>query len=368
MRHRFRSPWFRALAGLAAAGCMASCQEEDPVVPSPPFDEVFQLEGVIELGEDPVDSVAEVGIFLERRNGGFLMSDRLRPRVRTYSENGDLEAAFGRFGDGPWEFRGISGLAETSSGGVVVASATNSWLTYLHGDLTQDSLMTLEGYWVSDIIPVEDDIVFMGIKPQEYQTLTQEAYLHRLVDGAAAWSSWTSPIFDPFERPYWGDLGGLASTVAGDSIFVMASLLYPATILNGAGDSVGTIGQPAPSFRRIPEIPLGYFAFRAGEAPDANRMQRLLASYDLVSRIDVVDGDYMVFTLARPDPGKLPPRIREIHTSVEAYDRHTGAKLFEDVALPEGSKVIGGGRYLYVLLNPDIPPWRVAKYRLVPTG
>ena len=29
------------------------------------------------------------------------MSDRLRPRVRTYSESGDLEAAFGRFGDGP---------------------------------------------------------------------------------------------------------------------------------------------------------------------------------------------------------------------------------------------------------------------------
>ena len=368
MTQRVNSPWSLAFA-VTAAGFTASCEAESAVVPSPAFDEVFQLEGVIELGEDPVDSIAEVGIFLERRDGGFLMSDRIRPRVRTYSENGDLEAAFGRFGDGPWEFRQISGLAETSSGGVVVASATNSWLTYLHDDLTQDSLMTLEGYWVSDMIPVQDDIVFMGITPESLETLEpQEGYLHRLVNGAVVWSSWTSPIFDSFDKPYWGSLGGLTSTVAGDSIFVMASLLYPATILNGVGDSVGSIGQPAPSFRRIPEIPLGYFAFRAGEAPDANRMQRLLASYDLVSRIDVVDGDYMVFTLARPDPGKLPPRIREIHTSVEAYDRHTGAKLFEDVALPEGSKVIGGGRYLYVLLNPDIPPWRVAKYRLVPTG
>ena len=324
------------------------------------------MEGVIELDDDPVDPVAEVGIFLERRDGGFLMSDRLRPRVRTYSENGDLEAAFGRFGDGPWEFRRISGLAETPSGGVVVASATNPWLTYLHGDLTRDTLFPLDGYLIADLMPIEHDFVFMGITEGNLRlTGEQEGNFHRLANGQVVWSSWTTPIF---EKPYWSSLAGLNSTAAGDSIFVMASLLYPATILNGAGDSVGTIGRPSPSFRRIPEIPLGYFAFRAGEAPDPNRMRDLLASYDFVPRIDVVDGDYLVFTLARPDPGRLPPGMRDIHTSVEAYDRHTGAKLFEDVALPEGSKVVGGGRYLYVLLDPDIPPWRVAKYRLVPTG
>lgn len=369
MRHRFRSPWFRALACLAAAGFMASCQEEDPVVPSPPFDEVFQLDGVIELGDDPVDSIAEVGIFAERREGGFLMSDRLRPRVRTYSESGDLEAAFGRFGDGPWEFRRIVGLAETGAGGIVV-SGGDSRLTYLHADLTQDSLFTLDGHVFGRLIAFEDDILFTGFTPENTAEPVggpprQVGILHRLADGQVVWSSWTTPARD---KPYWNAMGGLATDAAGDSLFIMASLLYPATILNGTGDSVGVIGQPSPSFRRIPEIPAGYFAFRAGESPDANRMQRLLESYDLVSRIDVVDGDYMVFTLARPDPGKPPPFIREIHTSVEAYDRHTGAKLFEDVALPEGSKVIGGGRHLYVLLNPDIPPWRVAKYRLVATG
>ncbi|MCY3612425.1 MAG: hypothetical protein OXH51_12920 [Gemmatimonadetes bacterium] len=32
----------------------------------------------------------------------------------------------------------------------------------------------------------------------------------------------------------------------------------------------------------------------------------------------------------------------------------------------KGVKVLGGGRYLYVLQNPDIPPWRIAKYRLLP--
>lgn len=354
-------PWAIVFA-LAAAWFTASCQDEDPGVPSPLFDEVFQLEGVVELGDDPVDPVAAIGIFLERRDGGFLMSDGFRPRVRTYTETGELEAAFGRFGDGPWEFRRVSGLAETSSGGVVAASATNAWLTYLHGDLTQDSLLPLEGYWVGDMIPVQDDLVFQGVNSRNYRTSEiQEGYFHRLSDGQIVWSSWRTPVF---EKPYWGSLGGLMSTAAGDSIFVMASLLYPATILNEAGDSVGTIGRPSPSFRRVPEIPYGYFAFRAGEAPDVNRMRDLLASYDFVPRIDAVGGDYLVFTIAHPDETKLPP-VRAIHTSVEGYDRHTGAKLFEDVALPEGSKVVGGGRYLYVLLNPDIPPWRIGKYRLV---
>lgn len=160
-------------------------------------------------------------------------------------------------------------------------------------------------------------------------------------------------------------MGGLATAAAGDSLFIMASLLYPATILNGAGDSIGTIGQPSSSFRRIPEIPAGYFAFREGETPDPNRMRDLLASYDLALRIDVVGDDYLVFTVGRPDETSLPPGLRFFHTHVEAYDRHTGAKLFEDVALPEGSKVVGGGRFLYVLLNADIPPWRIGKYRLV---
>ncbi len=57
-----------------------------------------------------------------------------------------------------------------------------------------------------------------------------------------------------------------------------------------------------------------------------------------------------------------------VDIAVEIYDRRSCEKLFDEVVLPEGSKVLGGGRYLYVLLNPDIPPWRIAKYRFVGDG
>ena len=156
----------------------------------------------------------------------------------------------------------------------------------------------------------------------------------------------------------------VAGRDAGDSIFVMESLLYPANILNGAGDSVGTIGYPSPSFRQIAEIPSGYFA----TAQSGPGVRAVLRSYDLVSRIDVVANDYLVFTIGRRDPAKPTFPFRMVDTAVGVYDRRSGKKLYEEVALPDGSKVLGGGRYLYVLLNPDFPPWRIAKYRLATDG
>ncbi len=41
-------------------------------------------------------------------------------KVRAYDARGRLEAAFGRFGEGPVRVPGIAGLAETSSGRFVV--------------------------------------------------------------------------------------------------------------------------------------------------------------------------------------------------------------------------------------------------------
>ena len=335
------------------------------VVPSPPFEEVFALADVIVLGEDPSDSIAEVGEFVERRGGGFVIVDRLLPRVRAYRENGSLEAGFGRFGDGPWEFRRIRSVAETADGRIVVTGRQNGALTYLAPDLTPHSMLLIEDYVPRMLLPFGRDIVFSGLRSDIDPTQMDGNY-HRLVDSVVTWSSWKTLVG---KKPYWGALGSLQSAVAGDSVYVMAGLLYPATILNGAGDSVGTIGTPSPGFRRVPEIEPGAFAYTTEEGPAAqagNPMKRLIESFDLVTSLDIVDGDYLVFTVGKLDERRPWFPFKELDVSVEAYDRHTGEKLFEDVPLPDGSKVLGGGRYLYVLLNPDIPPWRIARYELLP--
>lgn len=71
-----------------------------------------------------------------------------------------------------------------------------------------------------------------------------------------------------------------------------------------------------------------------------------------------------VYYVHRLDPTKPFPPFKWLNTSVDVYDRHTGAKLYEDVPLPDGSEVLGGGRFLYLLTNREEPPWRIAKLRL----
>ncbi len=135
------------------------------------MDEVFQLAEVIELGEQPADSIAEIGVFVERRDGGFIIADRILPRVRTYSEDGSFEAAFGRFGNGPWEFREIVGVTEMPSGHVVVASPRNPWLTFLEKDLTPDTMLAVN-YLAGKLFALREDIVFFGFGPLSGETLT----------------------------------------------------------------------------------------------------------------------------------------------------------------------------------------------------
>ena len=79
LRHRFRSPWF-SRARLPGRGLDSWLRARRKTLSSRhrPSTRSFQLDGVIELGDDPVDSIAEVGIFAERR-GGWLSDERPTP-------------------------------------------------------------------------------------------------------------------------------------------------------------------------------------------------------------------------------------------------------------------------------------------------
>ena len=214
-----RSPSFTVLV----SGLAFSCNQPHAGIPSPPFEEVFELAEVVELGEHPADSVAEIGIFRELRNGGFAISDDLQPRVRTYSADGSLLAAFGRFGSGPWEFRKIEGLVEMPSGQIVVVSPRNQWLTYLKGDLSPDTMLPID-YIASDLLALGQSIVFSGYGPLTGETLSvgdvagQSGLFHRLVDGQVMWSRWKPPAFDkpsPLTAPVQSVFGQPCSCVLG---------------------------------------------------------------------------------------------------------------------------------------------------------
>lgn len=95
---------------------------------------------------------------------------------------------------------------------------------------------------------------------------------------------------------------------------------------------------------------------RSGARPVQHR-QFECARYHKIARIDAVDS-HLILTHGQYDSARF---LRSRHSTVDIYDRHEGVKLYEGVPLPERSRILGGGRYLYMLLDTDFPPWRVAK-------
>ncbi len=362
MLARERAGALRTMACATVLSLLACGRAPDPLPPlRAALDEAFETEVVITLGEDPQDSIATPGIFRERADGGFLLSDRQLPRVRSYDARGRLEAAFGRFGEGPFEFRRINGLTETARGRVAVLGSAPR-LTYLTANLVPDTIVQLPGI-PSGIEQIGSDLL-VGIKLFTEATrgvsrfVQQPRLLHRLVADEIAWSAYTFP-FIPLERPYWASLVRFSFDVAGDSIYMAYSLRYPVTILNAAGDSIGAIGVPPGTFQPVPVFEPG--AFNPGAYP--TQMPELLGGRGTISHIAVV-GSHLVVVHGRFGYPESGGPFGAYHSSLDIYDRYTGRKLYEEVPLPEDSRVLGGGRHLYLLQNSSFPPWRIAKLSL----
>lgn len=343
---------------LPAFGLLASsCAEPGPLpssmLRSVPLSEAFDMQGTMELEQDSTDLISGLDEFVERRGGGFVIADALRPRIRSYGEDGQLEAAFGRFGtDDPWTFRVIGGLAETATGRIVLADGDRDRLVYLTADLSPDTIIKVPGSpW--DVFSFGTDLIlWMWTAPVNEAESQELPIFHRWAENRLLWSQYPYP-YPLDEYPYWTSFADFFAVTAGDSVFVANSLEYPVAVYDRAGDSVGSLGTPSASFRSIPRLEPGALSNRP--------LDRFIASFDLLDRIDLVDNTHLVVTRAYLDPDMPYPPFRWLHSHVEVYDRHTGDKLYEDVPLPEGAQVLGGGRHLYLLLNRNDPPWRIAK-------
>lgn len=352
-----------ASVAIQAVLLLCACGEAD----GPPLativaslEEAFAVEAVIQLGEAPADSIAEIGDFVERRDGGYIVGDLHLPRVRTYDDEGRLEAAFGRFGDAPFEFQRIRAVAEASSGRIAVASSRTSHLTYLTPALAPDTMVALPAAAMDVLALGSDLLVRMNAGDPLERQFSHPPLLHRVIPPELVWSSYELP-FSPSERPYWGAFSNFPVAVSGDSIFVMSGVRYPITVIDGAGETVGTFGTPSASFRPIDVLESGMLANLGSYG---TTLPALLASFDIIHRMDAV-GPHLIVTRARHNPERALPPFEIVHTSLEVYDRHSGVKLYEDVPLPDGSRVLGGGRFLYLLLDEHFPPWRIAKLRLL---
>lgn len=297
--------------------------------------------------EEPVGRViGRVGAVVERPGSrDLLVSDVLNRSIRLHGDDGAYLGSMGSGGRGPGEFERISSMAFADDGGIAVADARIGRISYFDRQLQFDTAIRRSAF---ELVALTGDTILIG------SSLSPHLQAWSRTNGFL-WGAFSTPV-QTRTNPYWNGISGPRIAAIRDSVFVMHGLLYPMTVYHRqTGDSLGVFGQPSDSYREITVVPAGSFAGSKQMGPE---IQQWLNSFDIVERLDVV-GSYLVVTHA------TARRAREgfemDHTVIDIYDwGRRGEKVWENVALPEGARVVGGGSYLYVLMS-EVPPWRVSR-------
>lgn len=356
-----RSSWSPVLlvaAALAACGDADRPEEGIPTFSS--LEEALHLVDSIHLEEVPGDTIAQIGVVDILPDGKILLGDRYLPRVRLYDPSGRFLAGQGRFGEGPFEYQRIQGVAADSEGRVFVEGFRAGHGTLLTPMLEPDTTLGLPGgsFGSEYVARFRKGVVRSG--------LWQEGtWLHfRDADGSEPWRIPAGPE-QIWQVPYWSSVTRFHAVEVGDSLLVANSLLYPVRIYDGEGRLVGEMGEPPPSFRPAPELEPGAFAFtEGGGAGMGNRLRDWLDSFTVVTGLHVVEGDWLVVVhgIIGSDP-PMPP-FRTSDRSIDVYDLRSGRKVVEDVPLPLEARVLGGGPFLHVLVAEPPEPWTIARFRV----
>jgi hypothetical protein len=347
-----RLPVLAAFFPLVFGSCTdRPADERKPSPTTVAFEDAFQVVNDAVLEQSAKDSIADVGAFSQLPDGSLIVADRLLPRIRHYTNDGHLLAAAGSFGSGPHEFRGINGIAPTEDGKLAVADVKEGRLVILRKDLTQDTIYHLRLPPAGPVGRLGHDLI-MGL----WGGRTGRRF-YRVSGDSIIWGIFPPPR-DVIVKPYWGSTSLDMFTVAGSRIYAVNSLIYPIQIFNLRGEEVGQIGEPPPSFRKVPEVAAGSFV-----GPSAGqKLAHWTAQFTVIGKLVTIQSRFLVVSHARLSSN---PRtfLQPSEYAVDLYDLTDGHKVFEDIPLPNGSRVLGGGRFLYVLVSQAPEPWRILEMR-----
>jgi len=339
-----------ALSALTLAGCDANPPE--PLSGTfPALDEVAQAQSVVL--EDPADHpLGDVGFLVEIEEG-FVLSDALGPELRTYGNDGRLLARYEAFGQGPFEFLRIGGLATAPGRRLVVVDPRQGRVTFLEPDLTPDTLIS----------PMRRPIGLVhGFRDGFIAATSGGARRTLLSKFSADWSEeWGIPGPSPgsmTEYPYWGSFARTLVAAGQDQVVMAYSFLYSLLVVDESGQVTDTIEFEAPGFRqaRVPEV--GEFLGALGQ----EALGQWFDSFDVISRIDVVADSLLVVTR-----GRIRSRSHSEFTtednSIDVFRLRDLSPLWWDVPLPEGARVVGAGDRLHVLTGAAPEPLELTSFR-----
>lgn len=350
--------WYRrppTISVLVAALC-ASCKAQDSTTAMRvSFDDAFREVSRFELEELPDDVIGEVGEFIETSDGSVVIADALQPRLRLYTPDGLLAADFGAFGAGPFEFRGIGGLAQDGEGRLIVTDPRLGRITILGEDLSPDTAVILRPAPRGPVVGMGSGLLFLTSDGSRASTLSFFPF--------GTWSrQWQVPAPSPgsmMEYPYWGSISRVPFTAFQGGFVVAYSLTYPIYVYDAAGTLVDSLSQGPPSFRRAEVVEAGTFA-----GPGASeRLEDWLAGFDVIADLSVVADTLLIVTHGHLDR-TATSRFSQIHDRLDVYDLKGKRKLFEDLGLPPGGRTLGGGTHLFLLVDQPPAPWSVIRVAL----
>jgi hypothetical protein len=344
---------------------LMACSGDDslpdgPVTP-PSLEAAFQVVDTFLLEEVPGDSIADIGSVDVLPDGRLLIGDRLLPRVRLYGADGTFVTAQGRFGEGPFEYQGIVSAAMDARGRVFIESVRSPHTTRLTSGFEPDTVLAFPGDAV-----VSTSVARFG------EGILQLAGDFR--SGIALWARdaegevlWKAPSLPPGvnEKPYWSSVNRPFVAATDRRVVAANRLVYPLTIYDLQGDTVAELGTPPPTFTPAPELAAGALAFTdpAG-GPPRNTLAEWLQSFTIINGIHAVAGRWLVVSHATMDPDTPFPPFGTLEYALDVYDLETNAKVLEDVPVPDGGRVLGGGPHLHVLVMQPPGPWTVVRYRI----
>ena len=349
----------RAFMGLVLS--MAACAPpgaED--APPGTLDALFVERGSFVLEEQPGDSIAEPGAFVESATGDLHLADALLPRIRTYRSDGSWVAATGRFGDGPFEFRRVRGLWEEEPGRLWVVGSGAGRIRVFHGLLqpVEERSIALAP---SGVVGGRGGPFILGISADAQNPATRGVEASPMVHSLSAAGELTASFWTPpaavHTEPYWISVARNVATGVGEELAIASSLLYPIEILRSDGERVDSLHVPPPSFRPLAPVERGAFIAGAG-APAA---QEWVQAATVMSALVAVGEERLVVVHARLDGGSGMALAHRDY-ALDVWDLPNRRKIGEDLPLPEGTQVLGGGRFLYLV--DDGPPWTVRRLEI----
>lgn len=317
-----------------------------------PFDEVFTVLDTIVLEEATNDPIAEIGTFLESASGDLIIGDRMLPRVRRYAPDGALLSSTGTYGSGPREVRSVGGIAE-SGDSLLLTDPRNARIQILRDDLSFIGALGALGAGVApsgQILTSENGGLILP--SNSGRTGDQVAAIAR--NGEALWSAF--PTSDELDtEPYWRSVSRIRFTRIREKLIVTDGLLYPLAVLDANGRQIDSIGQPPPSYSKITSVGLGAFVGR--RTPLA--LQQWFDEFTAIGGVHSI-GDSTLVVVATRLTSSDTELVGQDDYALDIYAADL-RKVYEDIPLPPGARVLGGGRHLYMLISAPPQPWRILR-------